>query len=257
MFRTRTILAALVAASLLITPGAASAEEPAPPARVTMLIPAAVPADGTTPAQEVCLVLPYGTTTATISRLAAVRAAGLDRPIIMTVRPFAVTGAEPLAERVAVREPVVLTDPRLAGVTCFGFENPISAEEASGVAKPYQYFAQEVTIETRSDSPSPIAASSPALFFGADAQEQSPPVTLAGGAYLAEWDTGGPTTPGSSIDLRSADTRGMPPQTILGLSSTGGTASGRAYLYNVKPGAYYASAHVPGRWSVRLTPITP
>ena len=138
MFLIRTALAALVAATLFATPTAAAQESP-PSQRVDIIVMAK---------QDVCLVLPTGTTSVTVARHPLIRSAGTDRPVIMTIRPFSST-ADPVALDVVVLDPVVVNDARLGGYPCFTFENPVSAEDAAGVAQPYKQFAQILTIEAR------------------------------------------------------------------------------------------------------------
>jgi hypothetical protein len=111
-------------------------------------VPATGYADVPGRAETVCVMLPDDTTAVTVSRRALVADAGVDRPLVMTIRPFAST-AYALAEMPITETPSTLVTSGLGGPMCFSFENPVSARAADGVAQAYLYFAQVVTLQSR------------------------------------------------------------------------------------------------------------
>jgi hypothetical protein len=125
-----------------------TARQDVAPMQVDLIVPATGYADLPVRPETVCVVLPDDTTAVTVSRRALVAEAGVDRPLVMTIRPFAST-AHALAEMPIAETPSTLVTTGLGGMTCFSFENLVSSRAADGVAQAYLYFAQVVTIQSR------------------------------------------------------------------------------------------------------------
>ena len=116
---------------------------------VDLIVPASGYVEGTrTIPGELCAMLPAEASIVTVSRRALVPEAGTDRRLTMTITPFAST-ADPLVEKVNIRERRSVLLPELGGETCCSFENAVAPRQAQDVAQAYKYFAQIVTLEVR------------------------------------------------------------------------------------------------------------
>ena len=151
---TRVLVALAALAGLFLTgPFArtdAMAQEAALLLKVDLVVPATLDGDTRQPYTDLCVFLPEEAATVTVARRALVQAAGDDRPLLMTIQPYAST-ANPLLERMEIPSATetTLALPELGYETCFSFANVVARQQAAGVAQSYKYFAQIVTLEVR------------------------------------------------------------------------------------------------------------
>jgi hypothetical protein len=151
---TRALIAVVALAGLFVTgltdQGRVSAQDAPLLMNVELIVPATIDGDKQQAYTNLCVVLPDAATTVTVGRRALVPEAGVDRPLWMTIRPYAST-AYPLLERTNISSATATTYtlPGLGDETCFFFENTVAQQQAASVAQSYKYFAQIVTLEVR------------------------------------------------------------------------------------------------------------